>query len=91
MANHSKKFSLVRTYYKGGFWNKHQVENAVKKSWITADEYEEITGEAYPVRPEEEIAKESAPVSEVPQPVVTVEVEQPAEDVSEEEAPDSEK
>ena len=34
MANHSKKFNLVRTYYKGGFWKKRQVENAVKKGWI---------------------------------------------------------
>lgn len=48
MASHSKKFNLVRTYYKGGFWSKRQVENAVKKGWITSDEYEEITGEAYP-------------------------------------------
>ncbi len=48
MASHSKKFNLVRTYYKGGFWSKRQVENAVKKGWIRADEYEEITGEAYP-------------------------------------------
>lgn len=90
MANHSKRYNTVRTYYKNHFWTKHQVENAVKKGWITADEYEEITGEAYPVPPEEEIAEESALVPETPQPVVTVEVEQPAEDESEEEAPDSE-
>ena len=53
MANHSKKFNLVRTYYKGGFWKKRQVENAVKKGWITEYEYEEITGESYPVQEEE--------------------------------------
>lgn len=60
MANHSKKFNLVRTYYKGGFWKKRQLENAVKKGWITSDEYEEITGEAYP---KQETAEESVPVS----------------------------
>lgn len=60
MANHSKKFKLVRTYYKGGFWTKHQVENAVKKGWITEDEYEEITGEEYPVPVETETVSEEA-------------------------------
>lgn len=60
MANHSKKFKLVRTYYKGGFWTKHQVENAVKKGWITEDEYEEITGEAYPVPVDPETVSEEA-------------------------------
>ena len=90
MANHSKRYNTVRTYYKNHFWNKHQVENAVKKGWITADEYEEITGEAYPVPPEVEIAEESAPVPKAEEPVATEEPPQPAEDVSEEEAPDSE-
>lgn len=75
MASHSKKFNLVRTYYKGGFWSKRQVENAVKKGWIRADEYEEITGE-YP-KQEEEVVVEAAQVPT-------------AEDVSEESAPDSE-
>lgn len=74
MANHSKKYNLVRTYYKGGFWSKRQVENAVKKGWITASEYEEITGESYPQPVEEEVA--------VQMPA--------AEDVSEETVPDSE-
>lgn len=57
----SKKYKLVRTYYKGGFWTKHQVENAVKKGWITEDEYEEITGEVYP---KEEVSEEPALDSE---------------------------
>ena len=87
MASHSKKFNLVRTYYKGGFWSKRQVENAVKKGWITSDEYEEITGEAYP-KQEEEVAVETAPIVEVPQ--VPVAEESETEDVSEESAPDSE-
>lgn len=64
MANHSKKYNLVRTYYKGGFWSKRQVENAVKKGWITASEYEEITGESYPQpEVEEEAPEETAPYS----------------------------
>nr|DAI60686.1 MAG TPA: hypothetical protein [Caudoviricetes sp.] len=81
MANHSKKYNLVRTYYKGGFWSKRQVENAVKKGWITASEYEEITGESYPVQKEEEVAVAAAPVAEVP---VAAETEGSTEGTSEE-------
>lgn len=81
MANHSKKYNLVRTYYKGGFWSKRQVENAVKKGWITASEYEEITGESYPVQKEEEVVVAAAPVAEVP---VTAETESNSEEASEE-------
>lgn len=47
-ATHSPKFALVKKYYDEGMWNKKAVKNAVKKGWITADEYEEITGEVYP-------------------------------------------
>lgn len=43
----SKKFNLVKRYYDNGLWNKAMVRNAVVKSWITAAEYEEITGEVY--------------------------------------------
>lgn len=95
MANHSKKYNLVRTYYKGGFWKKRQVENAVKKGWITSDEYEEITGEAYPKK-QEETAVEAAPTvtagDAVPEESVTEDAEEPktAETVSEESASDSE-
>ena len=84
MANHSKKFNLVRTYYKGGFWKKRQVENAVKKGWITEYEYEEITGESYPVQEEEEVAVAAAPVTETPQVPVTAETENNAKGASEE-------
>ena len=96
MANHSKKFNLVRTYYKGGFWKKRQVENAVKKGWITEYEYEEITGESYHVQEEEEVVVAAAPVTEAPQVPVTAETEgntegvSDAESVSEESVADSE-
>lgn len=84
MANHSKKFNLVRTYYKGGFWTKRQVENAVKKGWITEYEYEEITGESYPVQKEEEVVVAAAPVTEAPQVPVAAETEGNTEGASEE-------
>ena len=51
---HSEKFELVKTYYDNYVagikpcWNKKRVHDAVGK-WITADEYEEITGEPYEV------------------------------------------
>lgn len=44
--NHSKNFEKVKTYYKRGLWSIERVHNAVGK-WITAEEYEEITGEPY--------------------------------------------
>lgn len=47
MNEHSEKYELVKSYYEDGFWKKKAVRNAVKKGWITAEEYEEITGEAY--------------------------------------------
>ena len=40
-------FEKVKKYYDSGLWNKTMVRNAVVKRWITAEEYEEITGEAY--------------------------------------------
>lgn len=44
---HSPKFELVKFYYDNGLWKKKAVRNAVVKGWITAYEYEEITGEVY--------------------------------------------
>lgn len=44
---HSKNFAKVKNYYDMGFWSKAKVHNAVVKNWITAEEYEEITGEDY--------------------------------------------
>ena len=43
----SEKFDLVKEHYDTGRWKKKAVRNAVVKGWITADEYEEITGEIY--------------------------------------------
>lgn len=45
---HSKKFKTVKRYYHAGVWTKKMVWNAVGR-WITADEYQEITGEPYVV------------------------------------------
>ena len=47
MNEHSDKFDLVKRYYDTGLWKKKAVKNAVIKNWITAAEYEEITGEIY--------------------------------------------
>lgn len=44
---HSARFELVKGYYDAGLWKKKAVKNAVVKNWITAEEYEEITGEQY--------------------------------------------
>lgn len=43
----SKKFDYVNGAYQRGTWNKAMVANAVVKGWITAEEYELITGEEY--------------------------------------------
>lgn len=43
---HSKNFEKVRGYYIHHLWNLTQVHNAVGK-WITEEEYQEITGEAF--------------------------------------------
>ena len=47
MMEHSAKFNKVKGYYDNGFWNVTMVRNAVIKEWITAEEFEEITGEPY--------------------------------------------
>lgn len=44
---HSPKFNKVKTYYDKGLWSVAMVRNAVVKGWITAEEFEEITGEDY--------------------------------------------
>lgn len=43
----SPKFEKVKRYYDSGLWNKTMVRNAVVKGWITPEQFEEITGEAY--------------------------------------------
>lgn len=44
---HSPKFEKVKNYYETGRWNLEMVRNAVTKGWITAAEFEEITGEPF--------------------------------------------
>lgn len=43
----SKHYNLVKKNYDNGFWSIDKVRDAVVKEWITADEFREITGEAY--------------------------------------------
>lgn len=43
----SSKFQKVKYYYDNGLWDINRVRNAVIKNWITAEEFEEITGESY--------------------------------------------
>lgn len=43
---HSKMFEKIKAWYDSGAWSKQWVYNAVGKK-ITAEEYEEITGEEY--------------------------------------------
>lgn len=43
---HSKMFEKIKAWFGSGVWSKQWVYNAVGKK-ITAEEYEEITGEVY--------------------------------------------
>lgn len=43
----SKYYNLVKKNYDNGFWSIDKVRDAVAKGWITADEFQEITGEVY--------------------------------------------
>ena len=43
----SEKFEKVKKYYDSGLWNVKMVRNAVGKKWITAEEFETITGMKY--------------------------------------------
>ena len=43
---HSKHFEKVKYYYEHKLWKLYRVVNAVGK-WITAEEFEEITGEPF--------------------------------------------
>lgn len=45
-TGHSAMFEQIREWYDAGRWSKIRVNNAVGKR-ITAEEYEEITGEPY--------------------------------------------
>lgn len=44
---HSINFDKVKSYYDKGLWGITAVRNAVVRAWITAEEYEEITGQKY--------------------------------------------
>ena len=44
---HSKKFEMVKEFYQLRFWSLRMTRNAVVKSWITAEEFKEITGKDY--------------------------------------------
>lgn len=46
-TEHSAKYKKLRWYYIRGYWSAKMLADAVVKGWITEDEYEEITGEAY--------------------------------------------
>ena len=43
----SAKFETVKKFFDMGMWTEQQVRNAVIKSWITAEEFETITGKNY--------------------------------------------
>lgn len=43
----SSKFQKVKEYFDAKLWSFAAVKNAVVKSWITEEEFEEITGESY--------------------------------------------
>jgi len=49
MEEHSKKYSDLAKWYSYKFWDKSGLALAVKASWITPDEYKEITKEEYTV------------------------------------------
>lgn len=46
-TTHSKKYSMLKSYYWMGFWTIKMMRSAVVKKWITAEEFKEITGEDY--------------------------------------------
>lgn len=43
----TREYKMVEGYYSAGNWSIERVRNAVIKKWITAKDYEEITGETY--------------------------------------------
>ena len=55
-TEHSKNFEKVKNYYDRRLWGITRVRNAVTNPksgpWITAEEFEEITGQPY--KPDEE-------------------------------------
>lgn len=45
--NRSPRFELVKAHYSAGLWKLPAVKRAVACSWITKDEFSEITGANY--------------------------------------------
>jgi uncharacterized XkdX family phage protein len=43
----SKHYNKVKKWFDMGMWSIEVVKSAVKKGWITKDEFKEITGEEY--------------------------------------------
>lgn len=43
----SKHFEKVKMYYDEGLWSEYRVGEAVKKGWITEEEFEIIVGKPY--------------------------------------------
>ena len=43
-------FNIIKKNYERGLWNKQMIKIAVQKGVITAEQYEEITGEDYDVQ-----------------------------------------
>lgn len=41
------KYDKVKYYYDNGYWSIQRVRDAVAKGWITAEQFEEITGKPY--------------------------------------------
>lgn len=41
------RYDKVKYYYDNGYWSIQRVRDAVAKGWITAEQFEEITGEPY--------------------------------------------
>lgn len=45
--NRSKHYEKVKDYYEENYWSLSMVKNAVRKGWITEEEYKTITGEEW--------------------------------------------
>lgn len=47
MAKKKSKFEMVKNFYDNGLWKEKRVRDAVKKGWISPENFKEITGEDY--------------------------------------------
>ena len=47
------KLQKVQAYYKQGLWTEKMLRHAVEKGWITAEDYQKLTGHSYePPKPD---------------------------------------